>query len=418
MTRCNFKLVATQTLRFACAVLFAGAFALALPTESQARTKVANEFSVAGWDAGQLRDEQTGAFESCYAYGSYKSGISLYVFVTKDWNWFISLFHKDWNFRDQKLTASYRYDGGAWLKVDADAQQDMVRLYMPSEKTSAELFAASHYLEVSVLGQKFAFDLGGTRRMFDALVNCVSAEVKPQKGSSAESSQSSSSEPAAPAPTPPAPAEKEKSGIAYGTGFYVSQYDVLTNQHVIEGCSDVTVLDHRGEKISASVTRTDKLNDLAVLRTERSTDARPATLRQSGMRVGDQVAVFGFPLAGMLSTSGSLTSGNISSMAGLGDDVRLFQISAPIQPGNSGGPLLDMSANVIGITNMKLSDLATAEETGSLPQNVNFAIKSSVAVNFLDAHSVRYDATPNTQPLSLPDVVDRAKEFTVQVMCK
>lgn len=136
------------------------------------------------------------------------------------------------------------------------------------------------------------------------------------------------------------------------------------------------------------------------------------------MRVGDQVAVFGFPLAGTLSTSGSLTSGNISSMAGLGDDVRLFQISAPIQPGNSGGPLLDMSANVVGITNMKLNELVTAEQTGSLPQNVNFAIKAAVAASFLDAHSIKFDATPNKLVLPLPDVVDRAKEFTVQVICK
>ena len=69
------------------------------------------------------------------------------------------------------------------------------------------------------------------------------------------------------------------------------------------------------------ITRRDAVNDLAVLTTKVSTAVRPATVRQSGLRVGDQIAVFGYPLAGTLSTSGSLTSGDISSLAGISDDT-------------------------------------------------------------------------------------------------
>ena len=75
----------------------------------------------------------------------------------------------------------------------------------------------------------------------------------------------------------------------------------------------------------------------------------------------------------------------------MGDDARMIQISAPVQPGNSGGPLLDSSGRVIGVVNSKLNEIAYAKATGDLPQNVNFAIKANVAMNFLDAHSVPYE---------------------------
>src|SRR4029079_10829288 len=93
------------------------------------------------------------------------------------------------------------------------------------------------------------------------------------------------------------------------------------------------------------------------------------------VRAGEAIAVYGFPLAGVLSSTGNVVSGNVTALTGLGDDVRYFQISAPIQPGNSGGPLMDYSGLVVGIVNAKLNDLAFAKTTGDLPQNVNFAIK-------------------------------------------
>jgi serine protease Do len=85
----------------------------------------------------------------------------------------------------------------------------------------------------------------------------------------------------------------------------------------------------------------------------------------------------------LLATSGNFTLGNVTAVAGLGDDTRILQISAPVQPGNSGGPLLDYSGNVVGVIEGKLNAITVFTLTNDLAQNVNFAIKANVVTNFL-----------------------------------
>jgi len=94
-----------------------------------------------------------------------------------------------------------------------------------------------------------------------------------------------------------------------------------------------------------------------------------------------------------------------------------MQISAPVQPGNSGGPLLDMSGNVVGVVTAKINAIRVAEVTGDIPQNVNFAIKASVVRTFLDSRGVRYQTQTSDRILTAADVADRAKKFTVLVEC-
>ncbi|MBK1868432.1 trypsin-like peptidase domain-containing protein [Aestuariivirga sp. YIM B02566] len=205
-----------------------------------------------------------------------------------------------------------------------------------------------------------------------------------------------------------------------GTGFIVSDKGhVLTNQHVVDRCSTITVSRTGDTAQPATVLRKDVINDLAVLKI----DAVPAPdeiarFRARSLRAGETIATYGFPLTGMLSASGNIVSGNVSSLAGVTDDVRLLQISAPVQPGNSGGPLLDMQGAVAGIVSGKLNDLAAAEASGSLPQNVNFSIKANVGMNFLDAHSIPYEMSSETAALDLPAVADKAKKFTVFIAYK
>jgi S1-C subfamily serine protease len=143
-----------------------------------------------------------------------------------------------------------------------------------------------------------------------------------------------------------------------------------------------------------------------------------ARFRTRSLRAGETIATYGFPLAGTLSASGNIVSGNVSSLAGLADNVRLLQISAPIQPGNSGGPLLDMKGAVVGIVNGKLDELAAIETAGSLPQNVNFSIKANVGLNFLDAHSIPYETSSDGPALDLPAIADKARKFTVFISCQ
>ena len=139
------------------------------------------------------------------------------------------------------------------------------------------------------------------------------------------------------------------------------------------------------------------------------------------MRTGEDIAVYGFPLSGALSSNGNFTTGLIAATTGMQDNSSLLQISAPVQPGNSGGPVFDHSGNVVGVVVAKLNALAVAAAVKDIPQNVNFAIKSTVALSFLDAHNVPHEppvAAASGPPLSNPDLADRARAFTLFITCR
>ena len=97
---------------------------------------------------------------------------------------------------------------------------------------------------------------------------------------------------------------------------------------------------------------------------------------------------------------------------------RYLQISAPVQPGNSGGPLLDASGNLVGIVTGKLNALRLATYTGDVPQNVNFALKAEVARIFLDSKGIAYHTARSEQQLSPADVNQIARPFTVHILCE
>ena len=225
---------------------------------------------------------------------------------------------------------------------------------------------------------------------------------------------------AAGAPHPPVVSGAVAPGSARvsGTGFVVGQSGfVVTNNHVAGECREVRA-HHNADSLGiATVVAKDALNDLTLLKLpSRYPDA--AVFREDrGLRQGDNVVVYGFPLVGMLTPQGNLTTGSISALSGLGNDSRMLQVSAPVQPGNSGGPLLDGGGNVIGVVSSKLNALKTAAATGDIPQNVNFAIKASVVRNFLDANGVDYRTTAETRELKTADVGDRAKKFTLYIEC-
>src|SRR4029077_3309512 len=95
-------------------------------------------------------------------------------------------------------------------------------------------------------------------------------------------------------------------------------------------------------------------------------------------------------LAGYLAEQANVTTGDVSSLAGIGNDSRYLQITAPVQPGNSGGPLFDAAGNVIGVVSAKLDSIKLAGLTGDIPENVNFALNVSVVRGFLEARGISY----------------------------
>ena len=174
----------------------------------------------------------------------------------------------------------------------------------------------------------------------------------------------------------------------------------------------------RLDKNCRTITRPMKKDDLAILKVDGGA-ARTAALRIGHpLRAGESAVVFGFPLSGLLATTGNATTEIVTALAGLRDDPHLIQISAPVQPGNSGGPVLDASGYLIGIVVGKLDSLHMAQRFRDVPQNVNFAIKTSTAVNFLDAHGIAYKSAPGVKELPIPDIVEQARGFSAQVLCQ
>ena len=161
----------------------------------------------------------------------------------------------------------------------------------------------------------------------------------------------------------------------------------------------------------------DATNDLALLRMAKA-PTKVASLRV-GVRLGEGIAAFGYPHTDILSTSGNFTLGNITALSGMDDDSRHFQVSAPVQSGNSGGPLLDQTGNVVGVVTAKLNALKIALSKGDLPQNVNFALKSASLATFLDSNRVPFQAGAlAAKPLDPADIAERAKAISGFVMCR
>jgi uncharacterized protein len=199
-----------------------------------------------------------------------------------------------------------------------------------------------------------------------------------------------------------------------GTGFFISASGhLLTNQHVVNGCHRITT-DRHGE---ATLVASDAKMDLAILKVEHPADLW-ATIRVEPPRLGESVYVFGYPLQGVLSSSGNFTSGVVSALVGFRNDPTRLQVSAPIQPGNSGGPVLDQSGRVLGVTVSTASSMRIANATGSIPQNLNFAVHGAVARALIGANGLTPESPGATfAPVASEEIAERARRFSVLVTC-
>lgn len=204
-----------------------------------------------------------------------------------------------------------------------------------------------------------------------------------------------------------------------GSGFVVSNSGyVLTNYHVVEGCSALK-LGSSGDMNKATIFAKDENNDLAVLRSAVGRQTALSLREGRTIRPADQIILIGFPLTGtqLLSTSANISMGSVSALAGPNDDSRWLQISAPIQPGNSGGPVLDLSGNVVGIVVATLNAAAMFKSEGIIPQNINFAIKGNVIKDFLDAKGVPYETARSETKIESSDVAAKGARSTVLIEC-
>ncbi len=205
-----------------------------------------------------------------------------------------------------------------------------------------------------------------------------------------------------------------------GTGFVVARGQVLTNLHVVDGCRRITVRAPEGAALPASTqVPPDSRRDLALLTVEGETGP-PLRFRSApAVRRGEAVVSYGFPLSGILSSGPTLTTGEVNALSGMRDNAAQFQISAPVQPGNSGGPLLDRQGNVLGVVVSKLNAANIAARTGDIPQNVNFAVKGTEALEYLRGAGVTPLLAESTgRERSAAEVGELVHRSTVLVRCE
>ncbi len=162
-----------------------------------------------------------------------------------------------------------------------------------------------------------------------------------------------------------------------GTGFAISEDGhIATAYHVIKDAKTIKIHLAKDSFVSAKLICGDPVNDLAVLKIEKST---PSFLQLAPMRsakAGDRVFTIGFPVSSVLGKEAKYTEGVVSSLSGIEGASSLLQISVPVQPGNSGGALVNERGEVVGIITSSAAILPFIEESGTLPQNVNWAVKA------------------------------------------
>jgi TPR repeat protein len=207
------------------------------------------------------------------------------------------------------------------------------------------------------------------------------------------------------------------SPTATGTGFFITDDGYLiSNYHVVKDAVQVRLLTGTGT-ISAKVLTVDTANDLALLKAEGQFSPLPIATSRT-VKLGATVATVGFPDIGLQGFSPKLAKGEIAALSGAQDDPRYFQISVPVQPGNSGGALVDEHGNIIGIVSAKLDAQAALESSGALPENVNYAVKSSFLLSFLESVpdvSAKLKES-NNKAVEFEDVVKSAQKAAVLVL--
>ena len=205
-------------------------------------------------------------------------------------------------------------------------------------------------------------------------------------------------------------------GERTGTGFLISdQGYIITNFHVIDGTKDITISGVNGNKksiLSASVVLKDETNDLAILKLddELKLGQVPFSIKPDLSDVGENVFVLGYPLLTSMGTDIKLTNGVISSKSGFEGNINSYQLSVPVQPGNSGGPVFDMNGHLVAIINAKHSEA----------ENASYAIKVKYLRDLVESMDKKFNLPAETTLAgkSLADQVKELEKFTYIIDAK
>ncbi|MBR1266878.1 trypsin-like peptidase domain-containing protein [Bradyrhizobium sp. AUGA SZCCT0222] len=407
-------------MKFAIKAIVAAFCLIATLSTSDARGPYGT-INVGNWKGGAYTHDQSGAFTHCAAGAQYASGIYFAVTIDNKAGWSLGFAHDGWAFANgQAFPIVLTFDGQTPFNVHGvPLSGKLLQVPMPDNSALIAQFRKAKTMTAFTQGQLFQFKLDQTAQLLPALANCVATVKKGGVAAAGEFAvapkQVAAAGPAQPNAAPP----KGRSVNQTGTGFVVSASGhVVTNQHVINGCVGDILGNLTGEApLKLRLVSSDETNDLALLQAP-SAFKEVATIRGKAIHSGDTVVAIGYPFHGLLSSDFTVTTGIVSSLSGIMNDTRFLQISAAVQPGNSGGPLLDTSGTIAGMVAAKLNALKVARATGNIPENINFAIKTGALRDFLDNSVVPYQTAVEAKAeLKTSDIARNARAFTLLISC-
>jgi S1-C subfamily serine protease len=376
------------------------------------------------WQGGAYTNDTTGAFSHCSAGANFLNGLNLFISQNAQRTWITGFASPTWNLPEgQSVPIQLTFDGQSQFQIFGSATHEkLISAILPDP--AVNVLRKSHLMVASGSQQTVNFDLKFIGKLVPIIASCVDrvktngveaagdfsiAPPKPPIATAAAKSDVAASE-GTPAP--------EKLINVTGRGFVISSNGhIVTNNHVIGEC----VGEVHGNLVGQSaatlrIVAADETNDLALLQaTGNFKDT--AAIRATPVHSGDPVIAIGFPFHGLLTSDFTVTTGIISSLAGVLNDTRFLQISAPVQPGNSGGPLLDTGGTIIGVVAEKLSALKFAKATGEIPENINFAIKTGALRDFLDNSVVPYRTSEPTGESKTAEIASAARAYTMLITC-
>jgi S1-C subfamily serine protease len=375
---------------------------------------------VGAWNGGAYTDNNTGAFSHCAAGSQYASGVSLIVSQTASNSWLLGFGSTAFHFnKGDTLPIDVTFDGQTQAKLFATASSAvLISAIMPPNV--ARTFQKSSLMVAVARGTPLQFNLSSTGPLLAALANCVT-RVKAEGVNNAgdfAAPQAVVANSDAPNAVPTSP-KASPSVTKTGTGFVVSANGhIVTNHHVVNGCTGDIHGNLSGEPVTTlRVVSSDESNDLALLQGPAASFKDFAKIRDRAIRSGDSVVAIGFPYHGLLTSDFTVTTGIVSSLSGLLNDTRYLQISAAVQPGNSGGPLLDTSGQIVGMVSAKINALKFVRATGNIPENINFAIKTGAIRDFLDNSVVPYQTAEPKGELKTAEIAGNARGYTLLISC-
>ncbi|MEP6838322.1 MAG: trypsin-like peptidase domain-containing protein [Bradyrhizobium sp.] len=379
--------------------------------------------SVGNWKGGAYTNDQTGAFTHCSAGTQYTSGIYFMVMIDSSGGWSLAFAHDKWSLKTgEAFPLTLTFDGQQPFNVHGvPIAEKLVRVPMPITSSLITQFRKAKAMTAYTQGQLFQFNLDQTAQLLPVLVNCVARMKQGGMANAGDFAVPVAKPAVATAPAAPGsqPAKADKLFDQTGTGFLVSTNGhLVTNQHVVDGCVGDIQGNLTGEATAnLRLVSSDETNDLALLQAPGSFK-EVAKIKDKAVQSGDSVVAIGFPFHGLLTSDFTVTTGIVSSLSGILNDTRFLQISAAVQPGNSGGPLLASSGDVVGVVAAKLNGLKFVKATGNIPENINFAIKTGALRDFLDNSVVPYQISDAKTELKTADIARNARAFTFLISCK